>query len=109
MLIFTLKNEWFEKIRDGEKTTEYRVVKPYWTKRLVNAGALPDGIEELIDENCTYFTTKPLFIPCNFTLGYTGKTLCAVITRIEMMNGKNTDLKYDGKVYAIHFNDVRQV
>ena len=34
MLIFPLKKEWYEKIRSGEKTIEYREVKPYWEKRL---------------------------------------------------------------------------
>lgn len=34
MLVFTLKKHWFEKIKSGEKSVEYREVKPYWTKRL---------------------------------------------------------------------------
>ena len=34
MLIFNLKKEWFEKIKSGEKTHEYREVKEYWFKRL---------------------------------------------------------------------------
>ena len=35
MLIFTLKKEWYEKIKNGEKTIEYREVKPYWEKRIL--------------------------------------------------------------------------
>ena len=31
MLIFPLKKEWYEKIKSGEKTIEYREVKPYWS------------------------------------------------------------------------------
>lgn len=34
MLTFNLKKEWFKKIKSGEKTHEYREVKPYWDKRL---------------------------------------------------------------------------
>ena len=34
MLIFTLKKEWYNKIATGQKSIEYREVKPYWTKRL---------------------------------------------------------------------------
>ena len=34
MLIFTLKKEWYEKIKSGEKTVEYREVKDYWATRL---------------------------------------------------------------------------
>jgi hypothetical protein len=34
MLIFPLKKEWYEKIKSGEKTIEYREVKVYWSKRI---------------------------------------------------------------------------
>lgn len=34
MLIFPLKKEWYEKIKRGEKTIEYREFKPYWIKRI---------------------------------------------------------------------------
>lgn len=33
-LILPLKRMWFAKIWNGEKRTEYRAVKPYWTKRI---------------------------------------------------------------------------
>jgi hypothetical protein len=29
-----LKREYFEAIRDGIKTEEYRLITPYWTKRI---------------------------------------------------------------------------
>ena len=35
MLIFPLKKQWYEKIKSGEKTIEYREVKDYWTKHIV--------------------------------------------------------------------------
>ena len=37
MLIFPLRKEWYEKIKSGEKTVEYREAKPYWAKRLLRA------------------------------------------------------------------------
>lgn len=37
MLTFNLKKEWFEKIKSGEKTHEYRVFSSYWVKRITNA------------------------------------------------------------------------
>ncbi|CDE59261.1 uncharacterized protein BN657_01508 [Fusobacterium sp. CAG:439] len=36
MLTFNLKKEWFEKIKSGEKTHEYRLANNYWNKRLYN-------------------------------------------------------------------------
>ena len=35
-LHMTLKREWFVKILHGQKTEEYREVKPYWTRRLAH-------------------------------------------------------------------------
>lgn len=35
ILHLTLKKKWFDLIASGEKIEEYREVKPYWTKRLV--------------------------------------------------------------------------
>ncbi len=37
MLTFNLKKEWFEKIKSGEKTHEYREWSFYWAKRISNA------------------------------------------------------------------------
>jgi len=34
ILHLTLKKKWFDMILSGEKTEEYREIKPYWTKRL---------------------------------------------------------------------------
>ena len=37
ILHLTLKKEFFDQIKRGEKTSEYREYKPYWIKRLMNA------------------------------------------------------------------------
>lgn len=34
ILHLTLKKRWFDMIASGEKTEEYREIKPYWEKRL---------------------------------------------------------------------------
>lgn len=86
MLIFPLKKEWYEKIKSGEKTVEYREVKDYWSKKIV---------QEL------NLCGKP---KCYFQLGYnSGTRLKATICKIERVDGINTDLKIDKPVYAIHF------
>ena len=43
MLTFNLKKQWFNKIKSGEKTHEYREVKPCWTGRFI---AICSAIEE---------------------------------------------------------------
>ncbi|MBR2028242.1 MAG: hypothetical protein IKA10_04535 [Oscillospiraceae bacterium] len=32
-LHLVLKRKWYDKIESGEKTSEYREIKPYWNKR----------------------------------------------------------------------------
>ena len=46
ILYLTLKKQWFDLIKSGEKRIEYRKVKPYWTKRLLDK----DGIIRDWDE-----------------------------------------------------------
>lgn len=89
MLIFPLKKEWYEKIKNGEKTIEYREVKDYWTNRLFNYYETLEAHEDRL---------------CYFQLGYKPDTrLKAKILRIIKVPGKETDLKIDKEVYAIHF------
>lgn len=104
MLIFPLKKEWYEKIKSGEKTIEYREVKPYWTRRLERAEFRGGNI--YWDFNKTIF--ENFSAPCFFRLGYTKERLEAWITKIEVVDGKDTDLHIDKPVYAIHFKDVRE-
>lgn len=40
ILHLTLKKKWFDMIASGEKTEEYREIKPYWWKRLVTGLSL---------------------------------------------------------------------
>jgi len=42
-LVLNVKREYFEQIRDGGKTEEYRLVHPYWIKRL--EGKMFSGVE----------------------------------------------------------------
>lgn len=98
MLIFPMKKEWFEKIDRGEKRVEYREVKPYWTNRIYNAGwawyesQCGKGLLNLFKARI-----------CVFRLGYTDTRIDAYIDRIEIVDGKETDLRLDKPVYAIHF------
>jgi len=91
MLTFPLKKQWFEKIKSGKKTIEYREVKDYWKQRLKNefSNHIPQT--------------------CKLRLGYTNQYMTAKITGFEIVNGKNTDLAIDKPVYAIHLADVSEI
>ncbi len=43
-LVLPLKREYFEAIRDGSKTEEYRLCTPYWAKRLTPAFARYENV-----------------------------------------------------------------
>lgn len=109
MLTFNLKKQWFDKIKSGEKTHEYREVKPYWEKRLhphIKMFAESQYFVSLIVNNIGIF-------PCCFKCGYPkfeekDKILYGKIKRIDIINGKNTDLAVDKDVYDIEFELVRE-
>lgn len=44
MLILPIKKKWFDMILSGEKKEEYRLVKPYWTKRFEKVFGMYAGI-----------------------------------------------------------------
>lgn len=108
MLIFPLKKEWYEKIRSGEKRIEYREVKPYWTKRINNEFAIRvngDAVIMPFSQCCVEsIDLSECPQPCILRLGYTKRQMRADITKIEVVvDGKDTDLRVDKPVYAIHF------
>ena len=72
VLTLPLIKEWYEKVASGEKTEEYRVIKPYWDKRLVQ----PSKKGYVGFDEFGLFTTvvgEPQFVPYThvlFCLGY---------------------------------------
>lgn len=100
MLTFNLKKEWFKKIKSGEKTHEYREVKPYWITRMQNYFDLQDiEIEEMLKGQ----TCKRTF-PIGFRCGYNGEILYFLTDSISIKNGLRTDLKIDKLVFDIEFS-----
>lgn len=109
MLTFNLKKEWFDKIKSGEKTHEYREVKPYWEKRI------DSFINEYqsMDEDNEYSPIIFEDLHCEFVCGYAPKSdkfkrLKAKIRSITILNGLETDLKIDKPVYDIEFEIIKE-
>lgn len=44
---------------------------------------------------------------CQLRLGYTNRYLSATVSRIETVDGKDSDLHIDKPVYAVHLEDVK--
>lgn len=113
MLTFNLKKQWFDKIKNGEKTHEYREVTDYWTKRIFK-----ELFGDEIAFNYTDFVKalkkeKYEFI-CGiiFTKGYPkadedDKFIFAKAKSFSIVNGKTTDLAIDKPVYDIEFEVIK--
>ena len=86
MITFNLKSNWFNLIKSGKKISEYRECKPYWKRvEKLKAG------DKII-----------------FCLGYPkkcdiSKRLVKTFTKLSIVDGKNTDLNINKKVYKIDF------
>lgn len=117
MLIFPLKKEWYDKIKSGEKTVEYREAKPYWARRITSS--LCFSMFALYPSREVFKKVAELgfnrrfedcsFNRCKLRLGYRKKYMTATITKIEVVNGKDTDLHIDKPVYAIHLVGVKEI
>ena len=59
ILDLPLKAKWYEMIESGIKTEEYREIKPYWDKRLLDY----KRIKRYIDDNRKELITKRLLFP----------------------------------------------
>ena len=72
VLPLVLEKKWFKKIVFGEKTEEYREIKPYWASRLVNQKA--ESGEVLFDEFGGYCRVlgEPEYKPFTHVLFYAG-------------------------------------
>lgn len=104
MLIFPLKKEWYEKIRSGEKTVEYREVKPYWERRILNEFRFYIH-PSFVGKNVQNVDLRPV----KLRLCYTKRYLIALVKKIEIIDGKDTDLHIDKPVFAIHLEDVKEI
>jgi hypothetical protein len=110
MITFNVKKVWFDKIKSGEKTHEYREFKPYWTTVFKNEfGALEFSVTELRYGNIKTFNKQHLICFMNGMVPENKKTrLYANFKSIKLMYGMETDLKINKPVYDIEFELINQ-
>lgn len=120
MLTFNLKKEWFEKIKSGEKTFEYREQTKYWIKRLSNLFINAEVKRQfLISIETGYtFESKHKYLKDNgfiiFACGYPkkedkAKRLLAKIKNIRTnMDGNESDLEINEPVFDIEFEIIKE-
>ena len=120
MLTFNLKKEWFEKIKNGEKTHEYRVQNKYWISRIKNfIGCNP--VKERLDyviQYGEYFSydipvNTPYSRACCFVCGYPKKDdkekrVYGIVKNISAnIDGRETDLEINEPVFDIEFETYK--
>lgn len=104
MLTFNLKKEWFEKIKAGEKTHEYREFNLYWLARLQKHFELWDDEIDEMERGKVYILDYPIILKC----GYTGEKLKAIARYITIKNGLDTDLKINEDVFDVEFELIKK-
>jgi hypothetical protein len=95
-LHLVLKHHWFDKIKSGEKKTEYREATEYWRKRIMS-----NPNQEIKEK---FWTARHMFV-C-LRRGYTknAERLTFICSTEYLTHGKQTDLKTDKPVFAIHLH-----
>lgn len=106
-LDLVLKGKWYDMIASGEKTEEYREIKPYWEKRLFDNKAIKRYYEMLLFSSFVVGkVVDPLEYPRGFThvrfhRGYTKITMTFEIDSITFGNGKEAWGAEPGKMYFV--------
>ena len=102
ILKLVLTDHWFEEIKSGRKKYEYRKATPFWLKRIMNAC---NGIAV---SSYIYFQVPEEYMPfIEFQKAYrkNAEKITFKIKSITTIQGKHTDLQYDGFVYAIELGE----
>lgn len=120
MLTFNLKKEWFEKIKSGEKTHEYREQTKYWIKRISNLFINAEVKRQFLisieagftfESKKKYLKDKGIII---FACGYPkkenkAKRLLAKIKNIRTnIDGNESDLEINEPVFDIEFELIKE-
>jgi|WetSurMetagenome_2_1015567.scaffolds.fasta_scaffold50147_2 hypothetical protein len=113
ILDLPLKKEWYNMIESGIKKEEYREIKPYWEKRLLDYNGIKRDYKLLFFRNvltgihhdlCKEY--KRGYDAVRFRYGYTKKTMTFKIESIFMGMGKTEwGAPADKQVFIISFGE----
>lgn len=101
-LKLVLTDHWFEEIKSGRKTHEYRKATPFWAKRinrfwrhfsLINSGYWDE------------LKTEKYFVQFQKAYRKNPERMTFEIKDINLINGSNTDLHIDKLVFDIELGD----
>lgn len=71
-LDLVLREKWYRMIESGEKTEEYREIKPYWIKRLIEerTPAHHDYYEKITSIRAEFFSDRAIMLQYYLEEGY---------------------------------------
>ena len=101
ILELPLKKEWYNMIESGDKREEYRVIKPYWSKRLV-------GVDKpLFSHRYGYqHANVKGYTHVRFRYGYKKRTMLYKLDEITIGRGNpNWGAPTDKDVFIIKFHE----
>lgn len=100
-LKLVLTDHWFEEIKSGQKTHEYRAMSEYWKKRFKYVSQL-DGIYK--PGSC--LLDFP-YDKVEFQKAYrkNAERMTFRIKKVTLQRGRETDLKYDGGIFDIELGE----
>lgn len=103
-LDLVLKRKWYDMIASGEKTEEYREIKPYWGKRLIDLKDIRDDVIEFKDfAKVTFHIEFKNFDKVTFYLGYSKDrpSMTFAIKEITIDEGKEEWGALPGETYFV--------
>lgn len=105
VLKLVLTDHWFEEIKSGRKTHEYRKATPFWAKRIYKAF----DITPVSEDGYLYFEAPEEYMPnIEFQKAYrkNPERMTFKVKSLERLSsGINTDLRIDGPVFDIELGD----
>ncbi len=127
ILHLTLKKQWFDLILSGEKEEEYRELKPFWIRRLVENNYPVESKEEgrhialniaydILNEHNpadvlkAYYAKYKTFDVIHFTNGY-GKHRPQIVVEckgIEIRDTGNKDWGFESQCFVISLGTISE-
>lgn len=109
-LKLVLTDHWFEEIKSGRKTHEYRECKWFWINRICDTGYEKKEVYDFVNGNSDYVDYPSInhdYAGVEFQKAYrkNPERMLFLIKNIGIVNGKNTDLKIDKWVFDIELGD----
>lgn len=91
-LKLVLTDHWFEEIKSGRKTHEYRKVTEFWEARISKIGRL-------------FLSYNDVFVEFQKAYRKNPEKMTFKIKNITVVNGLDTDLHCEGDVFDIELGD----